>query len=298
MIASLAEHAKAEGHEVVVVTGDRDSFQLVDDGKVTIMATGRGVTDTKIYDEAAVIERYGVPPKLVPDFIGLKGDTSDNIPGVPGIGEKTAAQLLQQFGSLEDVLGERRQDLRRQAQAEPHRARRAGPHQQAVGHDAPRHRSTRLQLRRGLRPAARSAVRCATACVSTICANRCDGSNASSSRRSSPVSRRSSRSSTQSAEHGGGPIGQVWRRASAQASRGRRALQASRRPGRAADAPGRRQHRRPCRLTTGRRRQPGRRRRDALRGDRRRRQCAGGRGTVDHRGRRRDRPSVRWSPIT
>ncbi|MBI4897222.1 MAG: DNA polymerase I [Actinobacteria bacterium] len=104
VIASLAEKAKGEGHEVIVVTGDRDSFQLVDDGKVTIMATGRGVTDTKLYDEAAVIERYGVPPALVPDFIGLKGDTSDNIPGVPGIGEKTAAQLLQEFGSLEDVL--------------------------------------------------------------------------------------------------------------------------------------------------------------------------------------------------
>ncbi len=105
VIASLAEKAKGEGREVTVVTGDRDSFQLVDDGKVTIMATGRGVTDTKLYDEAAVIERYGVPPVLVPDFIGLKGDTSDNIPGVPGIGEKTAAQLLQEFGSLENVLG-------------------------------------------------------------------------------------------------------------------------------------------------------------------------------------------------
>lgn len=104
VIASLAEQAKAEGHQVVVVTGDRDSFQLVDDGKVQIMATTRGVTDTKLYDEAAVIERYGVPPDLVPDFIGLKGDTSDNIPGVPGIGEKTAAQLLQEFGSLENVL--------------------------------------------------------------------------------------------------------------------------------------------------------------------------------------------------
>ncbi|MGH2906914.1 MAG: DNA polymerase I [Solirubrobacterales bacterium] len=104
VIASIAERAKGEGYEVIVVTGDRDSFQLVDDGKVTIMATGRGVTDTKLYDEAAVEERYGVPPSLVPDFIGLKGDTSDNIPGVPGIGEKTAAQLLQEFGSLEAVL--------------------------------------------------------------------------------------------------------------------------------------------------------------------------------------------------
>jgi DNA polymerase-1 len=104
VIASLAEQAKALGHQIVVVTGDRDSFQLVDDGKVTIMATTRGVTDTKLYDEAAVVERYGIGPELVPDFIGLKGDTSDNIPGVPGIGEKTAAQLLQEYGSLEDVL--------------------------------------------------------------------------------------------------------------------------------------------------------------------------------------------------
>ena len=68
------------------------------------MTTSRGVTDTKIYDREGVIERYGVPPELVPDLIGLKGDTSDNIPGVPGIGDKTAAQLLQRFGSLETVL--------------------------------------------------------------------------------------------------------------------------------------------------------------------------------------------------
>ena len=69
-----------------------------------VMTTSRGVTDTKIYDREGVIERYGVPPELVPDLIGLKGDTSDNIPGVPGIGDKTAAQLLQRFGSLEAVL--------------------------------------------------------------------------------------------------------------------------------------------------------------------------------------------------
>jgi DNA polymerase-1 len=106
VIASIAELAKHEGREVVIVTGDRDSFQLVDDtnGPVTIMATGRGITDTKIYDEGAVEERYGIPSGLVPDFIGLKGDTSDNIPGVPGIGEKTAMQLLQEYGSLEAVL--------------------------------------------------------------------------------------------------------------------------------------------------------------------------------------------------
>ena len=68
------------------------------------MATGRGITDTKIYDREAVIDRYGIPPESIPDFYGLKGDTSDNIPGVPGIGDKTAADLLQRFGDLETVL--------------------------------------------------------------------------------------------------------------------------------------------------------------------------------------------------
>jgi len=87
----------------MVVTGDRDAYQLVDDG-VRIMTTSRGITDTRVYDREGVIERYGIPPELIPDFIGLKGDTSDNIPGVPGIGDKTAAELLQRFGSLEQVL--------------------------------------------------------------------------------------------------------------------------------------------------------------------------------------------------
>jgi DNA polymerase I len=103
VIATLAERAKGEGVPVMVVTGDRDAYQLVGDG-VRIMTTSRGITDTRVYDREGVIERYGIPPELIPDFIGLKGDTSDNIPGVPGIGDKTAAQLLQEFGSLEDVL--------------------------------------------------------------------------------------------------------------------------------------------------------------------------------------------------
>ena len=68
------------------------------------MATSRGITETKIYDRQAVIDRYGIPPELIPDFYGLKGDTSDNIPGVPGIGDKTASELIQTFGALEDVL--------------------------------------------------------------------------------------------------------------------------------------------------------------------------------------------------
>ncbi len=103
VIASLAEAAKAEKIPVMVVTGDRDAYQLVDDG-VRIMTTSRGITDTRVYDREGVLDRYGIPPELVPDFIGLKGDTSDNIPGVPGIGDKTAADLLQRFGSLEAVL--------------------------------------------------------------------------------------------------------------------------------------------------------------------------------------------------
>ncbi|MGB7589257.1 MAG: 5'-3' exonuclease H3TH domain-containing protein, partial [Solirubrobacterales bacterium] len=103
VIGSLARRAQEQGIPVMVVSGDRDVYQLVGDG-IKVMSTSRGVTDTKVYDREAVVERYGVPPELVPDLIGLKGDTSDNIPGVPGIGDKTASQLLQEFGSLEDVL--------------------------------------------------------------------------------------------------------------------------------------------------------------------------------------------------
>jgi len=103
VIASIAERAKAASIPVMVVTGDRDAYQLVDD-EVRIMTTSRGITDTRVYDRDGVVDRYGIPPELVPDFIGLKGDTSDNIPGVPGIGDKTAADLLQRFGSLEGVL--------------------------------------------------------------------------------------------------------------------------------------------------------------------------------------------------
>jgi DNA polymerase-1 len=103
VIATLARRAQEQGIPVMVVTGDRDAYQMVGDG-IRVMSTSRGITETKIYDREGVIERYGVPPELVTDLMGLRGDTSDNIPGVPGIGEKTAAQLLQKFGSLEGVL--------------------------------------------------------------------------------------------------------------------------------------------------------------------------------------------------
>ena len=104
VIATLARQAREKGIDVTVVTGDRDMFQIVGEG-VRVMATSRGITETKIYDRQAVIDRYGIPPELIPDFYGLKGDTSDNIPGVPGIGDKTASDLLQRFGDLESVLG-------------------------------------------------------------------------------------------------------------------------------------------------------------------------------------------------
>ena len=103
VIATVAREAREKGYEVMVVTGDRDLFQLIEPG-VRVMATSRDITETKVYDRDAVIDRYGIAPELIPDFVGLKGDTSDNIPGVPGIGEKTASQLIQEHGSLEGVL--------------------------------------------------------------------------------------------------------------------------------------------------------------------------------------------------
>ncbi len=105
VIASLAEQARTAGVPVTIVTGDRDVFQLIDEqGLVQVMATARGITETKLYDRQAVIDRYGLPPESIPDFYGLKGDTSDNIPGIPGIGEKTASDLIQKYGTLEGVL--------------------------------------------------------------------------------------------------------------------------------------------------------------------------------------------------
>src|ERR1051326_1852937 len=89
VIATLTLRAREKKTPVMMVPGARDMFQLIEPG-VRVMATSRGITETKIYDTQAVIDRYGIPPELIPDFYGLKGDTSDNIPGVPGIRDKTA----------------------------------------------------------------------------------------------------------------------------------------------------------------------------------------------------------------
>jgi DNA polymerase-1 len=103
VIATLSTRADAEGIKTCVVSTDRDAFQLCSEN-VCLMMTPRGVADVNVYTPARVEARYGVTPDQVPDFIGLKGDTSDNIPGVPGIGDKTAGQLIAQYGSLEAVI--------------------------------------------------------------------------------------------------------------------------------------------------------------------------------------------------
>jgi DNA polymerase I len=105
LIATLVEAAKAEGLPVLIVSGDRDNLQLVDDAAdVRVMMTRRGITDTAVYDEAGVEERYGVPPGRYLDLAALRGDTSDNLPGVPGVGDKTAIKLVQTYGSAEEVV--------------------------------------------------------------------------------------------------------------------------------------------------------------------------------------------------
>ncbi len=102
-IATLALRALADGIEIVIVTADRDFFQLVRPG-LTVMFNVKGISDIRRYDVEAVTERFGLPPEKYLDYVALKGDASDNIPGVPGVGEKTASKLVQDFGSVEELL--------------------------------------------------------------------------------------------------------------------------------------------------------------------------------------------------
>jgi DNA polymerase-1 len=103
VIATLAHDADEAGIRTCVVSTDRDAFQLVSEN-VCLMMTPRGVSDVHVYTPDRVEARLGIAPEQVPDFIALKGDPSDNIPGIPGIGDKTAGQLIEQYGSLEEVL--------------------------------------------------------------------------------------------------------------------------------------------------------------------------------------------------
>jgi DNA polymerase I len=102
-IGTLALRAAEQGIEATIVTADRDFFQLVRPG-VRVLFNRRGISDIVLFDEAAVEDRFGLPPSKYLEFVALKGDTSDNIPGVPGVGDKTAAKLVQQFGSVDELL--------------------------------------------------------------------------------------------------------------------------------------------------------------------------------------------------
>ena len=103
VIATIATRADEAAVRTCVVSTDRDAFQLCTEN-ICLMMTPRGVADVHVYTPDRVELRYGIRPEQVPDFIGLKGDTSDNIPGIPGIGDKTAGQLVAQYGSLEAVI--------------------------------------------------------------------------------------------------------------------------------------------------------------------------------------------------
>jgi DNA polymerase-1 len=103
VIATLATQAEALGYEVLIVTGDRDSFQLVSDD-VTVLYPTKGVSELTRYTPAKVVERYGLTPRQYPDFAALRGDPSDNLPGIPGVGEKTAAKWITQFGSFAELV--------------------------------------------------------------------------------------------------------------------------------------------------------------------------------------------------
>jgi len=103
LIATLATRAADEGFRVLVVTGDRDALQLVSDD-VTVLYPRKGVSELTRFTPAAVIEKYGLTPEQYPDFAALRGDPSDNLPGIPGVGEKTAAKWIVQYGSLQSLV--------------------------------------------------------------------------------------------------------------------------------------------------------------------------------------------------
>ncbi len=118
ILGTVAARDEALGYKTLLVTGDKDAYQLASD-LTHIVTTKKGITDVAIYGPDEVVERYGVTPEQFPDFLGLMGDSSDNIPGVPGVGAKTAAKLLQRYGSiqgvydhLDDLKGKQKENLR------------------------------------------------------------------------------------------------------------------------------------------------------------------------------------------
>jgi len=104
LLATVAERAVEAGHQVIIVTGDRDAYQLVRDPGVRVLYNRRGVSDYVMYDEAGIAEKTGVTPAQYPEYASLRGDPSDNLPGVPGVGEKTAAKLINTYGGLDGIF--------------------------------------------------------------------------------------------------------------------------------------------------------------------------------------------------
>ncbi len=104
LVATIAQKAKADC-QVYILSGDLDNLQLVDE-KIKVYTLGKGIKDGVVYDEQKVVERFGVKPLQMNDFKALTGDASDNVPGVPGIGKTTAADLIQKFGSIENLYSE------------------------------------------------------------------------------------------------------------------------------------------------------------------------------------------------
>lgn len=113
ILGTLARQAKGAGVPVHIITGDRDLLQLVDENTVVELPPGPFQKEPRLYDEAAVVEEYGLQPRQIVDWKALEGDTSDNIPGVAGIGRKSAVQLLQQYGTLEEIYAHLEEVARR-----------------------------------------------------------------------------------------------------------------------------------------------------------------------------------------
>jgi DNA polymerase-1 len=127
LLATMAVAGAEHGDEVILVTGDRDIYQMVRDPHIRVLYNRRGVSDYALYDEAGIVERTGVTPALYPQYAALRGDPSDNLPGVPGVGEKTAAKLINKYGGLDgifDNVDEQTPKLRENLTEHEERARR------------------------------------------------------------------------------------------------------------------------------------------------------------------------------
>ncbi len=139
VIGTLSRMAEESGDEAIIVTGDRDALQLASE-RVRVVLTRRGISEFDEYGPDEVREKYGFGPELIPDFKGLMGDVSDNIPGVPGVGEKTAMRLVSEIGSVEDVLAGAhsiKQERLKNALLENAEQARASRHLAAIDRNAP-----------------------------------------------------------------------------------------------------------------------------------------------------------------